>query len=224
MILFGHPSGSPFAHNAALAHYESGWLDGFCVPWMPSALELGVLGRLPGLASYVGRLGRRSFPPLARARLVEGRVGEWSRMVRRVAIGGRFATEALSYEANDWLMRTMRDQCRRVSVSAVHSYEDCSEWVFEAAARLGKACIYDLPIGYYPVWEREQATLVRDFADWLPPGGLSSSRYVRPQQKKRELEMADLVLVPSTFVRKTVEQHSSKSVAITPYGVDAGFW
>jgi glycosyltransferase involved in cell wall biosynthesis len=133
--------------------------------------------------------------------------------------------EALSYEANDWLMRTMRKESRRVRVRAVHSYEDCSLWQFQEAKRLGKACIYDMPIGYYPAWEHTQAELAQRFVDWLPAGGLSSSRYVRPRQKQDEMELADLVLVPSSFVADTVRAfHPHKALALARYGVDLEFW
>jgi glycosyltransferase involved in cell wall biosynthesis len=224
MILFGHPTGSPFAHHAALAHFEQGQLEAFCVSWMPTPAELRLLGRIPRLHDYVQRLSRRRFAELADAPLIEGRPGEWWRMARRIMFGGRFASEALSYEANDWLMRVMRDSAARSSVTAVHSYEDCSLWSFERARQLGKACIYNLPIGYYPAWERKQDELARRFADWLPPGGLRSSRFVRPEQKRREMELADLVLVPCSFVRGTVEQFADKKVALAPFGVDLEFW
>jgi glycosyltransferase involved in cell wall biosynthesis len=224
MILFGHPTGAPFSHNAALAHFENGQLEAFCVPWMPTPAELALLRRVPMLRSYVGRLERRYFSPLAAAPKVQGRFAEWSRMARRIAFGGRLASEGLSYEANDWLMRTMRRESRRASVTAVHAYEDCSLWCFEEARRLGKACIYDLPIGYYAAWERRQSELAVKYSDWLPRGGLEASRFVRPQQKKREIELADLVLVPCSYVKRTVEEHAQKRVEIAPYGVDAEFW
>lgn len=224
MILFGHPTGTPFSHHAALAHLEAARLEAFCVAWMPTPGELGFLRSVPGARGYVDRLQRRYFPPLEHAPRVEGRVGEWSRMARRVAFGGRFATEALSYEANDWLMRTMKREAHRPRVTAVHSYEDCSLWQFEEARRLGKACIYDLPIGYHDAWIARQEELKRRFADWLPPEGLSSSRFARPEQKRREIALADLVLVPCSFVRQTVEQHAGRTASVAPYGVDLDFW
>ena len=46
-------------------------------------------------------------------------------------------------------MRTMARECHRSTVKAVHAYEDCSLWQFLEAKRLGKACIYDMPICYY---------------------------------------------------------------------------
>ncbi|PYJ65012.1 MAG: hypothetical protein DME76_18935 [Verrucomicrobia bacterium] len=38
------------------------------------------------------------------------------------------------------------------------------------------------------------------------------------------MELADLVLAPSSFVRKTIMQFAEKKVALAPYGVDLDFW
>lgn len=221
-ILFGHPGGNPNSFHAALAHFEAGRLEAFCVPWMPSALALSVLGGMPLLRPMVDRLARRRFAPLSQAPTVQGRLAEWGRLMQR-AIGR--SDERLSYQANDWLMQTMKRECRRPAVTAAHAYEDCSLWQFEEAKRLGKACLYDMPIGYYPAWEATQVELVRRYADWLPAGGLPSSAHVRPEQKRKEMELADLVLAPSHFVEKTIRAfHPNKKLARAPYGVDLDFW
>jgi len=221
-VLFGHPTGNPNSHNAALAHFESHQLEAFCVPWMPSPLTLRILESIVPLQPMARRFRRRYFSALVDAPKIQARLGEIRRLITR---GFGRGDEALSYEANDWLMRTMRRECRRVRVHAVHAYEDCSLWQFQEAKRLGKACIYDMPIGYYPAWENTQAELARQFVDWLPAGGLPSSRYVRPRQKQEEMELADLVLAPSSFVADTVRAfHPSKALALAPYGVDLEFW
>jgi glycosyltransferase involved in cell wall biosynthesis len=222
MILFGHPTGNPNSHHAALAYFERGRLEAFCVPWFPSAAELAVLSLIPGAEAEVARLKRRRFEPLARAPMVQGRIGEWRRMSVRLAGRG---DERLSYEANDWLMRTMARGCRRRGVTAVHSYEDCSLWQFEEAKRVGKACVYDMPIGYYPWWDDKQKGLAKTHADWIPAGGVPSSRYVRPGQKIQEMELADVVLVACGFVENTIREFwPDKRIAVAPYGVDAKFW
>ena len=221
-VLFGHPSGSPFSHNAALAHFEANRLEAFCVPWMPSQLTVQLLENVLPLRPMAQRFGRRRFPALATAPKIQGRVGEMRRLIRRAVGRGN---EALACEANDWLMHTMRKECRRLRVRAVHAYEDCSLWQFQEAKRLGKACIYDMPIGYYPAWEKTQAQLARQFVDWLPAAGLPSSRYVRLQQKREEMELADLVLAPSSFVAETIRDfYPNKVLALAPYGVDLQFW
>ena len=221
-ILFGHPGGNPNSFHAALAHFEAGRLEAFCVPWLPSRATLRCLEAVAPRPSLVRRLARRHFAELAAAPTVQGRVLEWGRLIKRALGNG---DERLSYEANDWLMRTMRRECRRPAVTAVHAYEDCSLWQFKEARRLGKACIYDMPIGYYPAWEEAQANLVRQYADWVPAGGLPSSHYVRPEQKREEMELADLVLAPSSFAEETIRNfHPDKRLARAAYGVDLDFW
>jgi glycosyltransferase involved in cell wall biosynthesis len=221
-ILFGHPTGSPFSHNAALAHFETGRLERFCVPWMPSERTLHLLDRIEPLRAMTQRLSRRHFPPLAKAPKSQGRTGELRRLLIRAAGWG---DDRLANEANDWLMRTMTRECRRPGVTAVHAYEDCSLWQFAEAKHLGKACIYDMPIGYYPAWETIEAELARGYVDWLPIGGLPSSRYVRPEQKREEMNLANLVLVPSSFAEVTIRTfHPYKVLARAPYGVDLDFW
>ena len=221
-ILFGHPAGNPNSHHAALAHFETGRLEAFCVPWMPSLLTLRLLEHIDSLRPVAGRLSRRNFSSLAGAVTVQGRAGEFRRLLIRAFGGG---DERLSYEANDWLMCTMARECQRPAVTAVHAYEDCSLRQFAQAKHLGKACIYDMPIGYYPVWQRTQAELARRYIDWLPAGGVPSNRYVRPEQKSQELEWADLTLVPSSFAETTIRAfYPYKTIARAPYGVDIDFW
>jgi glycosyltransferase involved in cell wall biosynthesis len=220
-ILFGHPTGNPNSHQAALAHFESSRLEAFCVPWFPSKTALAALGAFPPTRSMATRLERRRFEPLAGAPKIQGRIGEIKRLAVRALGRG---DEGLSYEANDWLMRTMARECHRPSVTAVHAYEDCSLWQFEEAKRRGKACIYDMPIGYYPAWQETEDSLAKKFSDWIPAGGLASHKYVRPEQKRREMELADVVIVPSTFVERTVKRFIEKPCMLAQYGVDTDFW
>lgn len=222
MILFGHPTGNPNSHHAALAHYESGLLEAFCVPWFPGKATLDVLAQVPGIGDETARLARRRFAPLCAAPKIQGRCGEWGRLLRRKMGRG---SEGLAYDANDWLMTAMAGAARRPSVTAVHSYEDCSLWQFEEARKRGKQCIYDMPIGFYPWWEEKQKQLARDYADWVPAGGVPSSHYVRTEQKVREMDLADLVLVACSFVEKTIREfYPDKQVALARYGVDTEFW
>lgn len=221
-ILIGHPTGTPFSHHAALAHFEAGRLEAFCVPWMPSALTLRSLGLLPGMSPLVQRFARRRFRPLEPAPKVQGRLREWLRLVSRLTGLGE---KRLVHDANDWLMRTLRHESSRPAVSAIHSYEDCALWPFEEAKRFGKACIYDMPIGYYPAWQRKYEELVRRYADWLSAGQLPFADDVRLEQKYKEMELADIVLAASRFTEDTVRAfHPNKPVALTPYGVDLEFW
>ncbi len=186
------------------------------MPWFPEKWELNLLRAIPGLKSEAERLSRRRFEPLAEAPKIQGRLGEWGRLLRR-KLGG---DEGLSYEANDWLMRTMAKEHGRKSVTAVHSYEDCSLWQFEEAKRRGKACIYDMPTSCYAWRQKKESELAGKYSGWLPGGEISSHRWVRPDQKQKEMDLADLVLAPSTFAKNTIQQYFDKKILIAPYGVD----
>jgi glycosyltransferase involved in cell wall biosynthesis len=189
---------------------------------MPSAFTLRMLDHIGPLGAMSRRLARRRFPPLAAAPKVQGRAREWLRLAGRLS---GYGEDRLFHDANDWLMRTMRRECRRPAVTAVHAYEDCSLWSFEEARRLGKACIYDMPIGYYRLWEQTQSELAKKYADWLPDRHLPSNCHFRPEQKRKEMELADLVLIPSRFVEGTIRAfHPNKHVAFAPYGIDLEFW
>lgn len=222
MTLIGHPTGNPNSHHAALCYWESGKLEAFCVPWFPTATELRVLGWVPGLRAETERLARRHFPALQGAPMVQGRSGEWGRLLRRMA---RRGSPGLAYEANDWLMRTMARAARRPTVTAVHSYEDCSLWQFEEAKRLGKKCVYDMPTCFFPWWQRKESELQAKYADWADPDRKTSGAWARPEQKRLEMDLADVVLCPSSFVEGTIKEYvPRKLTAVTPYGVDGEFW
>jgi glycosyltransferase involved in cell wall biosynthesis len=91
------------------------------------------------------------------------------------------------------------------------------------AKRLGKSCIYDMPIGYFASWERIRSALEAKYADWLPL--TKSAHEVSPEQKRREMELADLVLAPSKFVADSIQEyHPKKHIAFAPYGVDLADW
>lgn len=218
MVLFGHQTGNPNSHHAALAHFERGRLAAFVVPWFPGETALGLLKGFPPTRSMAMRLSRRRFEPLAAARLVQGRPGEFRRLLRR-ATG--FSDEKVCYEVNDWLMEKMSREVGRREVTAVHSPEDASLRQFQEAKRLGKACVYDMPTCYYPWWQEREQELLSEYARWVPEGGIAAHRWVRPSQKMEEMKLADLVLAPSSFVRRTILERCDKRVEVCVYGAEA---
>jgi starch synthase len=220
-ILFGHPIGNPNSHHAALAYAEAGVLESFCVAWMPSAGTIEMMKSFGPFRRSAQRLERRRFGPLSDVQKVQGRGGEFYRLSMR-ALGLR---GYMYDQTNRWLMRTMARECHRSTVTAVHAYEDCSLWQFIEAKRLGKACIYDLPTCYYPAWERAQAELIQKYSDWMPTNGSLATHNLRLEQKRKEIELADLTLVASRYVESTVREfYPEKSIARIPYGIDVEFW
>ncbi len=222
-ILFGHPTGGASSHNAALAHWERRRLAAMCVTWMPTPRQLRMLDMVPGMRRYGARLSRRSFDPLIDAPRIEGRFNEFGRLFRRL-VNQKVDTAALAYQANDWLMDVMRRHVSDANVRAVHAYEDCSLESFEEARRRGKPRIYDMPIGYYPAWVETQQRLLETYCDWVAPGQASGCTHVRRDQKEKEMQLADIVLAPSTFVADTIHRFIDKRVFVTPFGIDTDRW
>jgi starch synthase len=220
-ILFGHPTGNPNSHNAAVAYLDAGVLECFCVPWMPSAKTISILKSFRPLRPSAQRLERRRFPPLSHVPKAQGRVSEICRLLMRALVSSGRPSD----QANRWLMRTMARECHRSTVTAVHAYEDCSLWPFIEAKRLGKACVYDLPTCYYPAWKKIEVELSRKYSDWMPSICLPATYDARLEQKRKEMELADLTLVASRYVEATVREFFPRNYVVrTPYGVDVEFW
>ena len=59
----------------------------------------------------------------------------------------------------------------------------------------------------------------------MPSNGSPPAHDMRLEQKRKEMELADLTLVASRYVEATVlEFYPHKDIARTPYGVDVEFW
>ena len=116
--------------------------------------------------------------------------------------------------------RCVRKQAYGTSVRAVYAYEDCAANVFEAGAELGLRRIYDLPIAY---WETSQKLLREEasrYPDWEPTLGATRDSAEKLARKTRELELAELVLCPSEFVRESLpaRANDSQRYIVAPFG------
>ena len=93
--------------------------------------------------------------------------------------------------------------------------------MFRQAHELGLKCIYELPIGYWRAARdifKEEAELEPEWAETLI-GNLDSDEKLR--RKDKEIKLADIIIVPSTFVKKTLERapEINASVKVVPFGV-----
>lgn len=104
-------------------------------------------------------------------------------------------------------------------VKAVYAYEDGALECFKKAKQQGAKCVYDLPIAY---WETSRR-LLREEAERLPAwaktiGGLEDSE-AKLERKSMELDLADVVVGPGSFVMDSLPHWANKKKQIiSPFG------
>ncbi len=225
MILLAHPTGNANVRHAALALAEDKLLAEFwtCVSWNLHSPLARVLPR--GLRE---QLARRALPEPVRQFAHHVPWREAGRMLAS-RLGWDFpCRHERGFCSIDAVFRSLdRRVARRVAamheVKAVYAYEDGAAATFEAARARGIACIYDLPIGYWRAAHRiyaEEAEREPQWACTLTGMRDSAEKLAR---KDRELELADTVIVASTFTRQTIQAapRCPSQIHVIPYGAPA---
>lgn len=155
----------------------------------------------------------RSAPLRELGRLIAPRAGLRS-LVRHEQ--GLLSVDAVYRSLDRKLSQRIRDPRFR----GVYAYEDGALESFKAAHALGKLRIYDLPIGY---WRAARAILQEEAErepEWAVTlnGNLDSMR--KTARKDGELQLADFVMVASSFTKRTLEHAPGfrGTVVTIPYG------
>ncbi|WP_231596283.1 glycosyltransferase family 4 protein [Synechococcus sp. CBW1108] len=222
MLLLAHPLGNTFFRAASRAFYSAGWLQELdsCICWDPDS----ILARfLP--ASVAIQLGRRTFYDVP---LSLQHSHHWRELGRLLSSSlslfwlqrhehGPLSIDAVFYSFDRHVASRLSSQ---KGLQAIYAYEDAALSSFQAAERLGLRRIYDLPIGYWQAGQRifqEESELQPEWACTLT--GLKDST-AKLARKDQELQLADLVVVPSEFVRSTLQDYkiNAKPVVVVPFG------
>jgi len=109
---------------------------------------------------------------------------------------------------------------KKQNVTAVYGYEDGTLETFKKAKALGLTCVYDLPIAYWETVRRllqEEAARLPQWSATLG-GGIRDSK-AKLERKTQELELADVVVGPGSFVLDSLPAWASDKVVImSPFG------
>jgi alpha-maltose-1-phosphate synthase len=222
-VLLVHPTGNAFVREAAQALERAGMLAGFhtTIAWRPG----GILKKaLP--AGLRAEFARRSYPGIPPrltythpwrewVRLAATR-RHWSRLVRHET--GRFSFDAVSRALENAVAARMRSG---LDLTGIYAYDACAQDIFVAARERAIRCIYDLPIGHYRVWQHmveEECELKPEWAQTLSGLHDSAEKLAR---KDREIELADSILVASSFTAETLKSFPrpiTAAVHLVPYG------
>jgi glycosyltransferase involved in cell wall biosynthesis len=111
-------------------------------------------------------------------------------------------------------------RAKQENISAVYAYEDGALATFKQAKALGLTCIYDLPIAYWETVRKlllEEAIRLPEWAPTLRGGTMDSSEKL--ERKTLELEMADIVVGPGSFVKGSLPGWTKgKKIVMVPFG------
>ena len=221
-VIVSHPTGNANVIAVVTALYEEKLLEAYytSILWRP---EHPLARLLPSSIRVVfERRARLQLP----SRFVRLRP---FREVMRHAMGrtgskyltGResspFSIDAV-YRAVDSAVE--RDIARLKDLRAIYAYEYGAIHHFRKAHQFGIHCIYDLPIGYWRanrVISSEEAELQPAWKGTLSVLGDSDAKCAL---KDRELELADTVVVPSMFVKNTLDMYpgEKKKIVVNPFG------
>jgi glycosyltransferase involved in cell wall biosynthesis len=111
----------------------------------------------------------------------------------------------------------------RHTINGVYAYEDGALESFTAAKKLGMKCIYELPIAYWKTGrDLMQEEALRNPGWEITLGGGTRDSSAKLERKTKELEMADVVIVSSSFVEDSLpEWAKSKKIIMSPFGSPA---
>jgi glycosyltransferase involved in cell wall biosynthesis len=221
MVLLSHPTGNAFVREAALSLEESGFLGELHTSIAScggNAFEK--LARLPGF----GEIRRRSLPPELRPKLRLHPFREACRLAL-ARLGPQASSLTLQgFCGVDAIYRSLDHRVsRRIPAGnfrAVYCYEDGALETFRAAKARGLKCIYDLPIAHWTAVRN----LLSEAADRSPEWACTLDGLRDPKEKLRrkdeELELADVIICPSRFVRDSLPADvvARKHVEIVPFG------
>jgi glycosyltransferase involved in cell wall biosynthesis len=222
MVFLSHVTGNLNSKQAALCLAENNWLSE-CHTTLGWNDESKLGAYLP--KSLIGQLQKRSFPPLVKPFL---RLHpSWE--ILRLALRNRSFPilkdlASIDHVANRFDSAVARAVTSAASPISVYAYMDAAEQTFLAAKKRGGKTIYELPTPYWRATRdivQREAKLHPDWAATLPPMEEESPKMLR---RDRELQLADVILVPSHFVKDSLALAPSfrGDVEVVPYGSPTG--
>lgn len=229
MIVLSHPTGNANVRAIANGLLSKQKLYEFntSIAAFPNNLWYR-LGEIRGLGDFK----RRSFNPELRTYTKVHPYGELGRAVSK-KFGlksllkhetGRFSVDII-YQNFDREVSKRLAKAKKNGATAVYAYEDGALETFIEAKKIGLECIYDLPIAYHETLQKllqEEAKKKPAWATTLG-GGIKDSPE-KLARKRKELELADTVIVASDFVKNSLPSWAkNKKIIQSPFGTPGSY-
>jgi glycosyltransferase involved in cell wall biosynthesis len=132
---------------------------------------------------------------------------------------GSFCIDKVYRKHDRWVASNLVN-AKNEGVTGVYAYEDGALATFTKAKKIGLDCIYDLPIGY---WKSARFLMQKELdfnPDWSGTlTGFNDSQR-KLDKKDKELALADVIFVASSFTKKTLREYSGflPEIKVIPYG------
>lgn len=222
-FLVVHPTGNTYVRNDLRALHEAHRLRRYLTGVGFS--QESVWANFPGPAGLRGELRRRAYD--LPSELIKTRPARELVRILAPRLGANWLTKhETGWACVDAVFQAL-DRAGAAEIAdfrgppgAVLTYEDGAEATLAAARAAGWTGFYHLPIAYGPYARKifqEEALRLPDWAPTLQGDRDSEEKMAR---KVRELELADVVIVPSKFVLESLPAkiRAEKPCCLVPYG------
>ena len=222
VILVSHLTGNINSVAAAVAYAKAGLLTEFHVSLVLPALIRGFMKVFWRGSTAVKK---RSFPESLHPVLKSHPLPELVRLacrsfvwLGRSWVGKKYGSlEAAVLRFDTAVAKSVKSL---PNLGVVHAYMDTAEQTFLAARKRGIKTVYELPT---PYWRFTRDVVLEESAlepGWAPTLPVLDANSQLMKRRDRELQLADLVLVPSELVKKSLEMAPSfgAQVHVIPYG------
>jgi len=224
MIIVSHPTGNANVRAIANTLVSQNMLQKFytSIAAYPGNMWYK-LGGIKPLADFRRRSFNEKLEPYTQ-------LYPWVEIGRMIALkmkltkltsheAGKFSVDN-SYKSFDKYVASKLAAQVKLGAKAVYAYEDGALETFTEAKKLGLLCIYDLPIAYWETGRRlmlEEALRLPQWAVTLG-GGISDSE-AKLERKRKEMELADVVVGPGSFVLDSLPDWAkNKKQIMSPFG------
>jgi glycosyltransferase involved in cell wall biosynthesis len=222
-ILVSHPTGNPNVKGVLNGLYQNDMLHSFhtSVACFPNGF-VNTISKFPPLKDFK----RRSFSAIIRNQTHTYPFKELGRLFsQRLNLNCLLTNETglfSSYKCCQYIdVKVSEYISKHNDISGVYAYEDSAMFLFESAKKKGLKCFYELPTTY---WNFTQ-NILKEEVERLPLWAetLKGGAYFSPEKRNRkdsELDLSDILIVPSKFVRDTLPKSvlNDKKIIILPYG------
>jgi starch synthase len=224
-VIVSHPTGNANVSAVVSALHEEELLAAFftCIAWRPESAFARVA---PGpVRAIFERRARVHLPQhLVRTRpfreLVRNLYIRAGKKHRIADARHRFSIDGVYRDLDAYVARSLS---KYPGARALYAYEDGALHQFRQAHKSGIHCIYDLPIGYWRANRKMSAEEAELQPAWKGTLNALADSDAKCALKDQELELADTVIVPSTFVKNTLDMYpgAKKKIVVNPFGVPA---